>query len=257
MIIGNNIQANHPSYNFRRTGLGNSQDAQLKSIQDQITRVQKEMQKLAENKGMSLEQKMDKKKELEQQLQDLNKQALQRQSEIQKEQKAPKTQQQESMQNSQESDADSMGAAKMQGIISAATAMAQVKTLGTVKNNMEGQAGVLGIEIKLDQERGASVEHKEAKLADLQDKINSTASNMMKQISDVDKTLEESKNSTQDTIDKKDTNKEKAAGKKISNSETNLVKNEEGSSKEEKLITGAEQSEMNQKANYIPIDLRV
>jgi len=87
MKIGSNIQAKAMNYNIMQKGLGNSQDAQLKSIQNQILRVQNQIQKLSENEDMSLEQKMDMRKELQQQLQDLNKQTMQRQIEMQKEQR--------------------------------------------------------------------------------------------------------------------------------------------------------------------------
>jgi len=87
MKIGSNIQAKAMNYNIMQKGLGNSQDAQLKSIQNQILRVQNQIQELSENEDMSLEQKMDMRKELQQQLQDLNKQTMQRQIEMQKEQR--------------------------------------------------------------------------------------------------------------------------------------------------------------------------
>jgi len=131
----------------------------------------------------------------------------------------------------------------MQGIISADTAMSQVKIISAEKNKMEGHAGVLGIEIKLDQARGGSTGNKEAKLADLQDKISNATSNMMEKISDSNKTLEKSKNSTENTVDKKENNKEKDTGEKVADSETNLVKNEEGSNKAENLITEAKQND--------------
>ena len=80
--------ASYPAnYNqMASTGSGN-QDSRLKSIQNQIDRVQKQLQNLSGNDKMSLEEKMNKQKELQQQLQDLNKQLAQKKVEIQQEQR--------------------------------------------------------------------------------------------------------------------------------------------------------------------------
>lgn len=170
-----------------------NQDSGLKAIQDQIENVQKQLQALSGNEKISAEEKMSKQRELQQQLQDLNKQLAQRKIEIQQERRekaAAKVNSMEAVsQNTENQESGMMETVSMKGMIHADTSMKQVKTVQTVKTGMEGRAGVLEREIKTDRGRG-STEKKEAELAKLNGRINDASSDMMKRAADAETTLE-------------------------------------------------------------------
>lgn len=200
------------SYVDMKFGLGNNQDSQMKSLQSQIKNVQEQLQKLSENEDMSLEEKMKKRKELQQQEQDLNNQFMQRKLEIHKEKQSQESENQKPQTEYKNSNSDNMETSTMQGLISASNAMSQIKITGAVKTRMEGTSRVLKSEIKLDKSRGVSIEHKEAELSELNNRIQSTTKHIMKQVSDINRTLKESKESSK--IFEKDTDKTKEKEKK-------------------------------------------
>lgn len=235
MKIGNGTSLNAVNMQMKKS---NNQDGQVKSIQKQISNNKEQLQKLSENKEMSIEQKAEKKKELQQQMQDLNKQLMQRQQEIQKEKQIRPAEKQAPKTGTEKSNAGNMGTATMQGIIGASSMMSQIKTTSAVKSSMEGRSKILEVEIKLDGGRGAATEHKEAELVELNGKIKDVDKNISEQISDVNKTLEESKesdNSVKRDTDKKDDEKIKDSG------ETTVSK--ENDIREEKNISQANEDE--------------
>ena len=66
-------------------------DSVSKNIQNQIANAQKQLQELSSNKEMSIEEKMKKRQEIQQQIADLNNQLRQHQIEQRKEQQAKKS----------------------------------------------------------------------------------------------------------------------------------------------------------------------
>ena len=80
--------------------------------------------------------------------------------------------------------------ASMKAMISADSAMAQAKVQGNVATKMEGRAGVLEAEIKLDQARGDDVEKKKEELAEVQQKAAQAESAQMNTLADANKELE-------------------------------------------------------------------
>ena len=80
--------------------------------------------------------------------------------------------------------------ASMKAMISADSAMAQAKVQGSVATKMEGRAGVLEAEIKLDQARGDDVEKKKEELAEVQQKAVQAESAQMNTLADANKELE-------------------------------------------------------------------
>jgi len=66
-------------------------DYMSKNIQNQIANAQKQLQELSANKDMSIEEKMKKRQEIQQQITDLNNQLRQHQIEQRKEQQAKKS----------------------------------------------------------------------------------------------------------------------------------------------------------------------
>ena len=65
-----------------------SKDSVSKNIQNQIANAQKQLQELSSNKEMSVEEKMKKRQEIQQQITDLNNRLRQHQIEQRKEQQA-------------------------------------------------------------------------------------------------------------------------------------------------------------------------
>ena len=98
-------------------------DSYSRNIQNQIANAQKQLQELSSKEDMTLEEKKKKKQELQQQISDLNMQLRQHQMEQRREKQ-------------------------------------QAKVQGSVSSKFEGKAGVLEIEIKLDESR--TDEQKEA-----------------------------------------------------------------------------------------------
>lgn len=195
-----NVTSSTASYpaNYNQTasaGSGN-QDSRLKAIQSQIDKVQKQLQNLSGNDKMSLEEKMNKQKELQQQLQDLNKQLAQRKAEIQQEKRekaaAKDNSQAPAPKNIDRQEFSAFGIASMESMIRADASMKQVKAVQSAKTSMEGHAGVLEREIKADKERGGSAERKEAELERLNKRIQDVSANMMEQASDINTTPEKS-----------------------------------------------------------------
>ena len=80
--------------------------------------------------------------------------------------------------------------ASMQAIISADSAISQAQSQGSVSKKMEGRAGVLEAEIKLDSSRGANVEAKQEELAEVQEKMSMAESAQINVLADAKKELD-------------------------------------------------------------------
>ena len=151
-------------------------DSVSKNIQNQIANAQKQLQELSANKDMSIEEKMKKRQEIQQQITDLNNQLRQHQIEQRKEQQAKKSSMDDMLGGSKKTapkagkQSTGLSQASMKAMISADSAMAQAQVQGSVATKMEGRAGVLEAEIKLDQARGDDVEKKKEELAEVQQK---------------------------------------------------------------------------------------
>ena len=216
-----------------------SNDSVSKNLQSQIANAQKQLQELSANKEMSLEEKMKKRQEIQQQIADLNNQLRQHQATQRKEQQAKKSSMDDMLGGSKQT-APKMGnqgtglsQASMKAMISADSAMDQAKVQGRVANQMEGRAGVLEVEIKLDQARGGDVEKKKEELAEVQQKAVAAEAAQMNTLSTANKELEEVAKADQqaektDAKDKKTDKKEAVSNKKedrsvIGTEETKVV----------------------------------
>ena len=91
-----------------------------------------------------------------------------------------------------------MSSVGMQAIISAGSSMEQVKAQGALKTEMEGRAGVLDAEIKLDSARGDDVSKKKEELARVEAKAQDISASQMRFLSDIDKKLDEAAKSDQE-----------------------------------------------------------
>ena len=195
-----------------------SNDSVSKNLQRQIANAQKQLQELSANKEMSLEEKMKKRQEIQQQIADLNNQLRQHQIEQRKEQQEKKSSMNDMLGGSKQSapkagsQSAGLSQASMKAMISADSAMAQAQVQGSVATKMEGRAGVLESEIKLDQARGDDVEKKKEELAEVQQKAVQAESAQMSTLADANKELEEALRADQQT--EKTDDKDKKTDKK-------------------------------------------
>lgn len=75
---------------MKQMGMNQATDSYSRNIQSQIANAQKQLQELSSNEDMSLEEKMKKRQEIQQQISDLNMQLRQHQMEQRKEKTAGK-----------------------------------------------------------------------------------------------------------------------------------------------------------------------
>ena len=101
---------------------------------------------------------------------------------------------------------------------------------------MEGRAGVLETEIKLDAARGGNVEAKQEELAEIQQKAAWAQSTQMTTLADASKELEAAAKADQQT--EKTDGKDKKTDKKDAVTNENQDKNVSGTEEREKVDTG-------------------
>ena len=191
-------------------------DSVSRNIQNQIANAQQKLQDLASNEEMSLEDKMKKRQEIQQEINNLNQQLRQHQIEQRSRKQSKNVSSMDDMMAGTNDTSAGKGAglsqAGMQAMISADSSMKQARVQGKVATQLEGKSGVLASEIKMDKGRGAGTEKKEAELADLQAKTQSATAAQMSTLANAKKSMEEvakADNSTQDIKTKK-TNAENA-----------------------------------------------
>ena len=213
-------------------------DSVSKNIQNQIANAQKQLQELSSNKDMSLEEKMKKRQEIQQQITDLNNQLRQHQIEQRKEKQQAKGSSMDDMLGGSKKTTSKTGnqsaglsQASMKAMISADSAMSQAQVQGSVATKMEGRAGVLESEIKIDAARGGNVEAKKEELAEVEQKAMQAESAQMNTLATANKELEEAAKADQQT--------EKAEDKDKKTDKQDSVSNE----KEDKTVAGAEGTE--------------
>ena len=227
-----------------------SNDSVSKNLQSQIANAQKQLQELSANKEMSLEEKMKKRQEIQQQIADLNNQLRQHQIEQRKEQQAKKSSMNDMLGGSKQAapkagnqgtglSQQCMNASTMRAMISADSAMAQAKVQGSVATKMEGRAGVLEAEIKLDQARGGDAEKKKEELAEVQQKAVQAESAQMNTLADANKELEAAAKADQqaektDDKDKKTDKKDAVSNEK---EDTTVAETEEPKTTDVKAAT--------------------
>ena len=185
-------------------------DSVSKNIQNQIANAQKQLQELSSNKEMSMEEKMNKRQEIQQQIADLNHQLRQHQIEMRREQQQTKSSSMDDMLGGTRKVANTgnqgagLSQASMQAIISADSAISQVQSSGRVVTKMEGRAGVLEAEIKLDSARGGNVEAKQEELAEVQQKASQAQASQLNVLANANEELEEASKSEQKVESKED-----------------------------------------------------
>ena len=180
--------------NSQTGGINNLQenDSVSKNIQNQIASAQKQLQELSANKEMSIEEKMKKRQEIQQQINELNQQLRQHQIEQRKEKQQKKDSAMDDMLGGSKKTASKVGKqnaglsqAGMKAMLSADSAIAQAQVQGSVASKMDGRAGILEVEIKLDMARGGDAEKKKEELAQVQQKAMTAESAQMNTLADV------------------------------------------------------------------------
>ena len=169
-------------------------DSVSKNIQNQIANAQKKLQELSSNEELSIEEQQMKKTSMDDMRGGSRK-------------TGPKSGKQSA----------GLSQASMQAMISADSSMKQAKVQGSMATQMEGKAGVLESEIKMDKGRGASTEKKEEELADLQEKAQAATAAQVSTLADANKKMEEAAKADQKVskTEDKDKSKKKNADDKI------------------------------------------
>jgi len=178
-------------------------DSFSKSINNQIANAQKQLLELSENKDMSMEEKMKRRQEIQQQITDLNNQLRQHQIEQRKEKQEKAAKSVEKKEPAKRGDKGAgLSQASMTAIISADAAMSQAQVQGSVVTRMEGRAGVLEAEIKLDSANGGNVKAKQEELAKVQQKAVAVGASQTNTLASVSKDIKEAAKA--DKIENKD-----------------------------------------------------
>lgn len=182
-----------------QTGGIQASDQESKNLQRQITEKQKQLQELSTNQELSVEEKMKKRQDIQKEITELNNQLRQHQIELRKEQqqakgsamddmlggnrkaKAPESSQQEA----------GLSQAGMKAMLTADSAMDQAQVKGSVAADMEGKAGVLDMEIKMDAARGQNVEKKQEELAEVEKRAQAAIASQASSLAQASASMEE------------------------------------------------------------------
>ena len=242
-------------------GMAQANDSVSKNIQNQIANAQQKLQDLSSNEELSLEDKMKKRQEIQQEITNLNQQLRQHQIEQRKEQQSKKSSMDDIVAGTKNTSAKKgtgLSQAGMRAMISADSSMKQAKVQGSMATQMEGRAGVLESEIKQDAGKG-NTEKKEEELADLQAKAQSATASQMSSLSDANKSMEEAVKADNST-DAAETKKNQA--QKEENTQENVDTTTDASDNADIKTETAETiknpaSESGQSVVYTPIDIRL
>ncbi len=194
-------------------------DPVVKNFLNQIANAQKELQALSTNDEMTPEDKMKKRQEIQQEIASLNQQLRQYQMEQRKEKQQKELSMDDMLGEGSKSNviqgsqtgAQGISQATMSAMISADSSMKQAKVQGAVSTKMEGKAGVLEIEIKLDKSRGGSTLKKEEELAEVKEKAQTATAAQLSTLADANKTIEEAAKAEQEAAQTEKENDKEAS----------------------------------------------
>ena len=202
-------------------GVGQANDPYSRQLKQQIADAQKQLQELSSNQDMTPEEKSKKRQELQKEISDLNMQLKQHQIELRKEKQQEKGPTMDDMLGGSNkvksgkagNESAGISQASMTAMISADTSMKMANVQGSVAAGMEGKAGVLEAEIKLDASRGGDVRKKQEELADVTKKAEEATASQMTSLAEANQKMKEAAKSDQAAADKSD---EKKADGRIS-----------------------------------------
>lgn len=222
MTIGTVSGANAAAASFKAPlDMDQTTDSVSKNIRDQIANAQKQLQEISSNKEMSVEQKMKRRQEIQQQISDLNNQLRQHQIEQRKQQQEQKMSKDEGMnRENQEGLAAKENLPKtgltqdsMKAMISADSSIKQAKIQGNTADSFEHRADIVKVEIELDIARAsnvvgrtANVSGKYAELAKVEQKAEDAMNSQAKTLGEVNTEIKETQEKEQSPENKEHIN---------------------------------------------------
>ncbi len=232
-------------------GMNQAADSYSRNIQNQIANAQKQLQELSSNEEMTLEEKMKKRQEIQQQISDLNMQLRQHQMEQRKEKQQAKSSSMDDMPGGTKAKAGEKGTglskAGMTAMLSADTSIKQAKVQGSVAAELEGRANVLKAEVKQD----GNTEAKKKEIAELEQKAENATATQMNTLAKANKAVEEAAMAERTENKSSDTKEEK-----VVQAEGKTEKTDDRSAKGEKAQEGVSDTDV-QTAAYPHVDVRL
>lgn len=193
-----------------KTTMLQTQDAESRRIQKEISNVQKKLQELSSNDEMDAEEKMKKRQELQKQITELNNELRQHQIEQRREEQQKKN---SSMDELTEKSGETSGKDKnMKAMISADNAMNQAKVQESVATRMEGRAAILEIEIRIDQGKGGSTEGKKKELAKAEKAVANATTSQAETLGEANQELKEENSVQEKEKEKKESERNEVKG---------------------------------------------
>ena len=184
-ISGSNAQ-------MGQMGMNQATDSYSRNIQNQIANAQKQLQELSSNEEMTLEEKMKKRQEIQQQISDLNMQLRQHQMEQRKEKQQERASSKDNLPGGGKTKvgekAAGLSQASMTAMLSADTSIKQARVQGGVATKLEGRANVLKAEVK---QGGGNVEATKEEIAELEQKAENATVSQMNTLAEANKVMEE------------------------------------------------------------------
>ena len=190
------------------TGIGQGTDAYSRQLQKQISDAQKKLQDISSDENLSPEEKMKKRQEIQQEINELNIQLRQHQIELRREKQeeksdSPVTELTGGSRNTKDgkgSQAGGMSEAGMSAIISADVAAGQARIQGNTAKRMENRAGIIKSEIKMES---GDTSDKEKELAEVEKRAQAASESQMNTLRDAGETLKKAEDSETKEKDKK------------------------------------------------------
>lgn len=155
------------------------------SLQKQIEAKQQELEQLSENKEMDPKQKLEKKKEIEAEIADLNNQLQQKRTERLQGKGSEKTE--SASEQTRKRDGFSEESDRMNSLLSADRSVKEATELNGMSDKLKGKARVLRTEAKLDAGRGISGEQKIAQASELEHRADRLKNESAKTLGSVQK----------------------------------------------------------------------
>lgn len=206
------------------TGGGIQSDPYAKNIQNQIAAAQQKLRDLSSREELSPEDKMKKRQEIQQEINNLNQQLRQRKIEQRKEQQNQKASKEDTATGKNKASAkkaSGLSKESMQAMISADSSVKQASVQGSAVTQMEGKKAVLESEIKQDGGRG-NTERKEQELWDIQHKMQAATASRIVTLADANRAMKEAAGA-EGTENKSDKSENKADN--IQNKSDNKIQN--------------------------------
>lgn len=183
-------------------GIGQEADAYSRQLQKQISDAQKKLQDISSDESLSQEEKVKKRQEIQQEINNLNIQLRQHQIELRREKQEQKNSDsavteltgggKNAKAGKSGGQTQAMSEAGMSAIISADAAVKQANIQGNVANRMENRAEVIKSEIKMES---GDVSDKEKELAEVEKRAAAAVSSQTHTLKDANGELKKAEDS--------------------------------------------------------------